>query len=202
MIFLKDSPRKCLIIADLQTVILPNILRTLMGKKSKILTIYVLLLFVGHARLFACECMDLGPQAQIDSADVVFDGTVIYVNTNWMSGGMKYTFQVHQTWKRRTDTLMVINSGFASTDCGYDFEEGKRYLVFARKKFSFKTDFCAGNTLIEEADIYLSKLGPSQQPSQSSLISIMYWTMGALAVLVFAFMAFIVLRKRKTPTQN
>lgn len=173
-----------------------------MPEKSKILSTCFLLLFVGIQHLFACECITLSPQAQIDSADVVFDGTVIYVNTNWMSGGMKYTFQVHQTWKRRTDTVMVINSGFATTDCGYNFEEGKRYLVFARKKFSFKTDLCAGNTLIAEADTYLNKLGKSQQPAQSSLIPIMYWTLSGLTVFALAFMAFIVLRKRKPPTQN
>ncbi|MEL7533706.1 MAG: hypothetical protein AAFN10_20505 [Bacteroidota bacterium] len=173
-----------------------------MLEKSKILTTAFLLLFVGIQTLFACECIPSSAQAKIDSADVVFDGTVIYVNTNWMSGGMKYTFQVHQTWKRRTDTIMVINSGFASTDCGYNFEEGKRYLVFARKKFSFKTDACAGNTLIEDADKYLSKLGQAQRPAQSSLVPIMYWTLSGLTALALAFMAFIVLRKRKTPTQN
>ncbi|MFK7925658.1 MAG: hypothetical protein AB8H47_27155 [Bacteroidia bacterium] len=173
-----------------------------MSKKSKILSCCFLLFFVGFQQLFACECINLGPQAKIDSADVVFDGTVIYVNTNWMSGGMKYTFQVHQTWKRRTDTVMMINSGFATTDCGYNFEEGKRYLVFARKTFSYKTDLCAGNVLIEEADTYLSKLGSSQQPARSALIPLMYWTLSILTVLAFAFMAFIVLRKGKTPTQN
>ncbi|MEM6346020.1 MAG: hypothetical protein AAF927_19150 [Bacteroidota bacterium] len=186
----------------MQTVYVPNILQSQMLEKSKILTTYVLLLFVGIQTGFACECIPLSTQAKIDSADIVFDGTVIYVNTNWMSGGMKYTFQVHQSWKRRTDTVMVINSGFATTDCGYTFEEGQRYLVFARKKFSFKTDACAGNMLIADATNYLSKLGQSQKPSQSSLVPLMYWTLSGLTVFALAFMAFIVLRKRKTPTQN
>lgn len=187
---------------DLQTVYVPNILHSEMTKHSKILSSCLLILFVGLQQLYACECVVQSPQAQIDSADVVFDGTVIYVNTNWMSGGMKYTFQVHQTWKRRTDTVMVINSGFATTDCGYNFEQGKRYLVFARKKFSFKTDLCAGNTLIADADTYLNKLGPSQKPAKSSLIPIMYWTLSGLTFLALAFMAFIVLRKRKTTTKK
>ncbi|MEL6591724.1 MAG: hypothetical protein AAFQ68_16650 [Bacteroidota bacterium] len=168
-----------------------------MPRKSKILSGFIALLFVGIQLAFACECQTMGPQAKIDSADVVFDGTVIYVNTNWMSGGMKYTFQVHQSWKRRTDTVMVINSGFATTDCGYTFEQGKRYLVLARKKFSFKTDLCAGNTLIDEAQSYLDKLGPGQPPQRSSLVSVMYWTLSGLTVLALSFMAFIVLRKRK-----
>ena len=173
-----------------------------MLEKSKILTTCVLLLFVGIQPVFACECIPSSSQAKIDSADVVFDGTVIYVNTNWMSGGMKYTFQVHESWKRRTDTVMVINSGFATTDCGYTFEEGQRYLVFARKKFSFKTDLCAGNTLISDAEKYLAKLGQGQKPSQSSLVPIMYWTLSGLTIFALAFMAFIVLRKRKPTNQN
>lgn len=151
-----------------------------------------------------CSCESPAtPQAAIDGADIVFSGRVIQVTTNWMSGGMKFTFEVEECWKNRVDRYFFVNSGWESKDCGYLFEEGKEYLVFVHKKFTAKTDRCSGNQLLDAATEALAELGPGQPPSQSPNLPGMYLTLVIMGIASLLFVAFIVLRKRifapKTP---
>lgn len=144
-----------------------------------------------------CPC-DAPPEpvAASAAADIIFVGKVIRVNTNWMSGGMKFTFEVEQYWKHRVDQYFVVNSGWEERECGYLFESGKRYLVFAKKKFSAKTDRCAGNLLLEEATPIPAVLGPGNPPSSSPALPGMYLTLAVTGLLSVLFVAFVVLRKR------
>ena len=149
----------------------------------------------------SCDCNEISQQEAFDEANLIFDGVVVRVNTNWMSGGWKYTFKINQSWKRSTDQVLIINSPWKK-DCGYIFKEGKRYLVYVRKKFSMKTYQCIGNMEFEEEHERLSSLGPSFEPSTSTQYGSILWIMSGMAALAMLALAFVVLRKKIRPVRR
>ena len=166
--------------------------------KRLILSLLALCLLSGlQAQNCPCEAAP-APAAAIEAADIIFAGRIIRVSTNWMSGGMKFTFEVEQYWKKRVDRYFVVNSGWESLDCGYLFEDGERYLVFVRKKFTAKTDRCAGNQPLEDALPALELLGPGSLPATSPDLPGMYLGLAVLGLASLLFVAFVVLRKRLT----
>ncbi len=148
------------------------------------------------ARLWACDCEPLAPAAAYDSATHIFVGTCIQVNSNWISGGMKYSFEVKEGWKKPTDRFYIVNTPFEK-DCGVAFELGQEYLVYVRRIFTPKTSLCQGSKLLVEAEADLAFLGNSKPPQASPLTVPMYWTLGGLGLFSIALLAFIVLRKNK-----
>ena len=143
----------------------------------------------------ACECTPLSPVQARDSADIILSGTCVQVESNWISGGMKFAFQVDEYWKKRVDQLFIVTTPFQK-ECGVPFEEGKEYLIYVRKKFTPKTDICLGTKLLEVADADLALLGPGSSPQPSTLIMPMYLTIGGLCFLAMGILAFVVLKRR------
>ena len=146
------------------------------------------------------ECdPEVSLQQQIDQADIIFSGTCIFVNSNWISGGQKYVFQVEQTWKRRIDSLFIVNSKWEQ-EGGYTFEKGQQYLVYVDKGFTPKTYLCMGNKLLTEAEADLTLLGQGQAPQQSPQVNLMIWTVTILGLLSFLFLGFIIFGNKKKQT--
>lgn len=150
----------------------------------------------------SCTCTPLEIPEAISQADLIFKGTCTRVNTNWVSGGMKYSFAVEQAWKQRSDVQMIVNSGWEA-DCGYEFEEGRTYLVFATKKFSLRTTRCSGTALFADSadSIHLLEDISPGTIAPSPLVNQMIWTIAILGVLSILFVAFVVLKNR-IPHQN
>ncbi|MEO0470359.1 MAG: hypothetical protein AAF206_12100 [Bacteroidota bacterium] len=146
-----------------------------------------------------CDCeVPASDEAALEQADVAVAGRVVFVNTNWMSGGMKYSFQVEKSWKRSVDKLLIVNSPF-SQECGQSFEDGQRYLLFANKKFGFKTNACAGSRLLTKQE----EPFPNQTsfaPQRSAMAGIMLWTIVGICVFASSVLAFVVLRKKINPS--
>lgn len=162
----------------------------------KIILLILLFFSFPPSQLLACSCEE-GKVAQnyFEAANQIFVGQVIGVNSNWISGGMKYTFLVEKTWKRGADSLLVVNTGW-DYECGYQFEKGKKYLVYGIKKFSLRTDACMGNKLIEEAEVDLQFLGEGNLPRKSIAVPIAGWGMGIMVLGAMIFLAFVILRKK------
>jgi len=156
-----------------------------------------LLGLLSYQGVLACECPDSLAQSQYaKKADLIIQGEVVRVTTNWMSGGWKYTFKVSQSWKRSTDHVLFINSPWEK-DCGFIFKEGEVYLVYVTKGFTMKTFQCSGNVPLSEAGSQLASLGKGLAPKRSPQVAYMYWTISILAALALILMGFVVLKKRK-----
>lgn len=162
----------------------------------KIICCWLLLLFAGLAHVRACSCNPLSVEDAVEQADIIFRGKCLLGNTNWISGGLKYSFEVTETWKKGTDRFFVVNTPMQGEACGYAFVEGEEYVVFVSKKFSPKTDQCMGNQPIGLADAYLQQLGPGAVPRQSPLINSLYWIIGFISLIPLIFMAVFIFRKR------
>lgn len=155
------------------------------------------LLALSHLLLLAQPC-DCTPPATLSAAlaaaDYAFTGQVTAVETNWISGGWKYTFHVDSSWNRGLDRVMVVNTGWEE-NCGYLFKTGQRYVVFVNRKFTAKTQGCSGNQVVTP-ELDLSVLGPGFQPRRSPLYGPMIATISGLVGAFFLFMAFVLFGKK------
>lgn len=162
----------------------------------------LLLIFILTAalRASACDCKPPAtPGEAYVAADIVFTGKVLRAEPNWVSGGMKYTFAVSRSWKQHSDAILYLNSGFDDA-CGYAFETGKSYLVYATKKFtSWQSSRCTRNAPLEAAAEDMAMLGEGNATQGSAMRRRMAWTIGALGLISILGLALIVLRKQISP---
>lgn len=147
------------------------------------------------SNLHACDCPESSTEQKIEQANAIFQGKVVDINTNWMSGGMKVGISVEKVWKGQIGSFIFLNTPFEAK-CGQTFEKDQTYLVFANQKRSIKTDKCLGSQPINEATQTLNILGQGQEPSARNVKPMMLF-MTALTILALLFLAFIILAKNK-----
>lgn len=109
-------------------------------KKSIYIILFALFIFLFAApeKSFGCSCIASPDpvKKQIQSAfigsDAIFSGEVIEVKE---SPTDKYNFvvkfKVNKSWKDETSQEITINTARESAMCGYNFEIGKTYIVYA-----------------------------------------------------------------------
>lgn len=63
------------------------------------------------------------------------------------------TVRVLRTYREEIGKTVTVVTGLGEGDCGFDFETGKKYLIYANRTpaDSFSTDICSGTTALEEA---------------------------------------------------
>lgn len=158
---------------------------------------YILLILIAllGQYTFACDCEKPTFQAAYDSANLIFVGKATEVTTNWMSGGWKATFVVENSWKMPTEGVLVVNTPWEK-DCGVLFQVGQKYLIYAKKKFTTKTNVCRGTRLLSEANEDLQALGEGIKPTSKANASYFSALLMILSVLGFIFLAYVMMRGR------
>ena len=151
---------------------------------------------------FACSCDSIPDHdAAFESAEMVFRGTLVDVNTNWMSSGYKLTFQVGESWKKSLEWFATINTKNLE-ECDFRFEVDQEYLVYTHKKFSRKTTPCFGTVHISVATDRLTSMGPGQAPGPSDNLPRVMIGMSVAIFLGLAFVAFVVLKNKINPSKS
>ncbi len=140
---------------------------------------FVLLTSIGSVAL--CEesrCSCLGPQEleyALEASDAVFIGTV--EGFAEILEALPLTPDVDQepvvaprrlvrfrslgSWKGGAGDVIEVRIGLSTADCGFPFEVGETYLVFAAAEGSrLTTSSCSRTALIEDAVQDLLALGP------------------------------------------
>lgn len=133
-------------------------------------------------KAYACEAFPPGAPSQqmIDSSSAVFSGKVARFEKFSLGGeaGEKRIafFEVDRYWKEPPPTnvgykqLIVITEGHHAA-CGYDFEVGRSYLVYATKWWydteSLYTGLGSGTQPIEDAQEHLEFLGEGKIPAKN-----------------------------------
>ncbi|WP_134701103.1 hypothetical protein [Ammoniphilus sp. YIM 78166] len=77
---------------------------------------------------------------------------------------MQVHFKVTNTWKGNVASAQTIATGFGDADCGYEFKEGKEYIVYASKSSMYGVDklsttICRRTNELSSANEDLSVLG-------------------------------------------
>lgn len=132
-------------------------------KKKLILTLALVLGFGLSDMAIACSCAPPPPPAQArDAADSVFSGTVLSVTPG--KNGLDVEIQVDRSWKKARCGTVVVQTPSDSAMCGYGFEVGKSYLIYAdMQKGKLSTNLCSRTRTIEEAGEDLAALGEPEQ---------------------------------------
>ena len=136
-------------------------------RRTVFIAFFLHLLLSNHASAFVCSCADpLPPTKELKKASAVFVGTVIDRRELTPASGLtegKYLFavrfRVEHYWKGISSSEITIKTNIPLGDCAYlNFEEGKKYLVYAfgKKRIAYG---CRRNRRIEGAAQDIKELG-------------------------------------------
>ena len=115
-----------------------------------------------------CRCRPLVPDEAAQSASAVFAGRVVRIyEPGWWktirtgSDPLEITFEVERVWKGDVPSKVTVETRVSVASCGYDFDTGERYLVYARDGH---VSLCSGTLPIAGADEGLRHLGEGYPP--------------------------------------
>lgn len=141
---------------------------------KKLFAIASSLLIVWQGNLAnACSCLPTTPQQSLSNSQAVFAGRVIDViqpnpvetqnsrrRQTSSSEEIKVIFEVSKVWKGRRKPQLIVMTSNSSASCGYSFQKGQEYLVYASSQASrLTTGLCSGTKLLSEASTDLAVLG-------------------------------------------
>lgn len=147
---------------------------------------FVLTVLLGAtSTAYACSCVAVIPQEEsFEKSKAVFSGTVLGVTLEenpvqeLIGSGHSYKkvkIDVGKAWKGISTKTVTVGTAQHGAACGYDFEVGTKYLVYARGGGQrFDTDLSAGlcgRTMVlatDKAQSDLEKLGEGEQVSAST----------------------------------
>jgi tissue inhibitor of metalloproteinase len=99
---------------------------------------------------WACSCAADTPKGYAKRADVVFTGRVRAVangDDDGVSGddNLRVRFRVKTVYKGKARRRTTVRTSESEAACGFTFDEGKRYTVFAQKaNHKLSTNLCSG----------------------------------------------------------
>ena len=115
---------------------------------------------------YACSCLPAGPPlTALDQATAVFSGQVSDIKRTTTE--VEVSFNVTEVWKGELTPTLVINTGPHSAACGYPFEIGQDYLIYAhgRNNTRLGASLCSRTTLLSNAEADLVELGDGAPPT-------------------------------------
>ncbi len=135
-----------------------------------ILALVALAHVVNPTCVFACRCRPPEPPANaLASATSVFAGRVTALAGAVDSGGpdpVQATFAVTRVWKGVDQPTAVVVTPASSASCGFAFEQGQEYLVYASDVDGrLQTIACSRTALLAHAGEDLAALGAGSAPS-------------------------------------
>ncbi|HEY0462219.1 MAG TPA: hypothetical protein VGC97_24005 [Pyrinomonadaceae bacterium] len=134
-------------------------------KKIIFLTFIFCFLALTASKSFACSCAlpsrSLEKQIAIayEKSAAVFYGEVVEITRDPEKFYVKVKFKVEKSWKNQIESEVVIQTGEGGGDCGYPFNIGQKYLVYAYgDKNSLGTNICQRTSPFETDLKYLNKI--------------------------------------------
>jgi len=147
---------------------------------KKILLIATSFLIFGANSANACKCIQSTPEQSFSRAKTVFSGRVVDVveqspverqsprgdeDPNFLNG-VKVIFEVSEVWKGNNKRRLVVTTSDSSASCGYSFQKGEEYLVYASgEEAQLQTGLCSGTKTLSDARADLAVLGEGETPA-------------------------------------
>ena len=124
---------------------------------------------IGSCRdAFGCSCVEPKPPAEaLEESKTVFSGKVVSIDSNEF--GKLVTFDVDRAWKGVSKDRVTAATPANSAACGYDFEEGREYLIYSHDdEGSLSVIICSRTQPLDGATADLIVLGDGYQPVQAA----------------------------------
>ena len=137
-----------------------------------------LALLLAPSRADACSCIGGLPICQTFwQTDAVFAGTVLSIEPIPNPSGERFMahqrirFQVQEAWRGGVEGIVEIRTGAGGGDCGYRFEQGEAYLVYAHARGGgLSTSICSRTRKLAQASEDLAYLKTAMRPSATGRI--------------------------------
>jgi hypothetical protein len=147
----------------------------MMKRIALLMAVLVARLILWPQPVLACSCMQPpAPQEAMAGSVAVFVGTVTGIQ---QPGGAiqssadpaLVTFEVSQVWKGPEFTNLLVQTSQSSASCGYEFEFGRDYLVYASgSETDLSTGLCSRTTLLTNAELDVTELGEATTPVEAN----------------------------------
>ncbi|MGM0883256.1 MAG: hypothetical protein ACQEXQ_19735 [Bacillota bacterium] len=163
------------------------------------------------SNVYACSCAQpLTVEAEFSRSEAVFAGRVLEVQEyrNLNGSVTKSTlFEISQIWKGGSESQIIIHTGGGGGDCGYHFEEGKEYLVYAHPSTMYGdkellvTIICDRTNVLAQAQEDLAILGEGKVPTEQVILEDElnrihpYVWFAVLGIVVMIMIVFFIWRK-------
>lgn len=125
--------------------------------KKYLLLLAFVFIFFSAEKVFACSCLardesNLVGQTVSENfrqATAIFTGRVLQVNRKNNQPNVTVKLAVQKRWKGKISNEIKIVTAADSAACGFNFEVGKTYLVYASETDGkLSTDICSRTALI------------------------------------------------------
>jgi hypothetical protein len=122
----------------------------------------------GASKAHACTCALVSTERQIKTSDAVFSGEVVSIEPGERAANVSppslglVTFEVEDSWKGALEGAVDVYGHGPGASCGIKFDEGKSYLVYARRSGggdTLQTGLCDSTKPLEQAEDDLRLLG-------------------------------------------
>ena len=138
-----------------------------MLKNHLILLTFITFLFFSFDTLFSCTCTPpVSATEELEKSDAVFTGKVLEVITDTINAEntiftfYKIKFEISAVWKGVNSEQVVISTSMQASVCGFLFEQGIEYIVYAfNDGTSLSTNICTRTKKLSEAQEDLNELG-------------------------------------------
>ncbi len=169
---------------------------------------------VSTTPVFACSCIaPPPPQEAREQSAAVFAGTVTNIDAPQgeiisSADPVGITFDVTDVWKGEVSETQTITTPRDSASCGYAFEMGMDYLVYAYEgEDGLQTNLCSRTTLltaeVEDLDALgdssRSEIGGADSSTTSNLLPTALLA-GLAGLAILALVAVVVIFSRRNTT--
>ncbi len=127
------------------------------------------------AKSYACSCAPPGtPAKALAGATAVFTGTVVDIKEPFRKPFrpmnsldlVEVTFQVGTMWKGPLDKTLMASTAASGASCGFRFQEGYDYIVYAwGEESDLWAGLCSRTGSLSHAAEDLKQLGEGRAPS-------------------------------------
>jgi len=182
-------------------------------KKIILIFSFISILFVSSFSLevSACSCTQLpSVEKELERSNAVFSGKVIGVREKRSLNGNAsklVLFEVTSTWKGVEQSQIMITTGLGGGDCGIDFKEGEKYLVYAQESTmygakSLVSIICGRTNELSSSQNDLAILGEGKIPKEKvdltdEFAGYQSYIWGAVIGVIIIFSIVIVKRRKK-----
>lgn len=136
-----------------------------MKKLAGLILMSIIMWFYSVSTTFACSCMmPENPTAELEKADSVFQWTVTNISTQNPDAEFGkqnlVEFDIAGYWKWNINNSTVTTQD-SSAACGYNFEEGKDYIVYSwfdSDNDQHYVNLCSRTTTLENASDDIAEL--------------------------------------------
>jgi len=141
---------------------------------------------------FACTCLPPGsPSEELERSTAVFSGRAVGMEvpsgrTMSSADPVEVTFKVYAVWKGPKSDTVTVTTARSSVSCGYEFETGRAYVVYARGKADdLQVSLCSRTKPLARAGDDLAALGRGDGTGIRAILqAYKYLVMTAVLVVV------------------